>query len=45
MIPAIEDILDDLIAGAITKEQAFKWIDQHIDLAKERGYEARDREA
>lgn len=31
MIPTIEDILADLLAGHITKEQAIDWLYAHCD--------------
>jgi hypothetical protein len=39
MIPTIEDILDDLFDQRITLDQAKKWINEHLSLAEERGYE------
>ena len=40
MIPTLEDILDDLVKGAITKQQALAWIGSHIDLAYEEGQDS-----
>ena len=33
MIPTIEDIVEDLIAGIITKQQAINWLNAHADGA------------
>ncbi len=35
MIPTIEQIIEDLTAGAITKGQALVWISQHLERAQE----------
>jgi hypothetical protein len=33
MIPTIETIVEDLLAGAITKQQALAWLHQHAEDA------------
>lgn len=33
MIPSIETIVEDLLAGTITKQQAIAWLNQHADTA------------
>lgn len=33
MIPTIEQIIEDLLAGAITKQQAVGWLHQHAEDA------------
>ena len=33
MIPTIEDIVADLLAGTMTKEQAVHWLYQHMENA------------
>lgn len=33
----IADILSDLAKGVITIQQALAWINQHLELAEERG--------
>lgn len=30
-VPTIEQIVDGLIGGEITKERAIKWIEEHVD--------------
>lgn len=39
MIPTIETIVNDLLAGKITKQQAIEWLNQHAESA---GRELRD---
>lgn len=39
MIPSIETIVEDLLAGSITKQQAIAWLNQH---AEDAGYCLRD---
>ena len=34
MIPDIENIINGLLSGEYTKEQAMKWINAHISLAE-----------
>ncbi len=39
MIPTIEQIVKDLAAGTCTQEQAIAWLNQHVKLASDTGYE------
>lgn len=39
MIPTIETIVEDLLSGAITKQQAIGWLYQH---AEDAGFSLRD---
>lgn len=39
MIPTIETIVEDLLSGAITKQQAIAWLYQH---AEDAGFTLRD---
>lgn len=39
MIPTVEDIVDGLLAGKYNKEQAMKWLEQHINSAIDEGAE------
>ena len=39
MIPSIETIVEDLLIGKITKQQAIGWLHQHAESA---GYDLRD---
>ena len=34
MIPCIEDIIDSLLAGTMTRHEAIAYIERHIELAE-----------
>lgn len=36
MIPTIDDIIDGLINGTVTKADATKWLQAHLEMAAER---------
>jgi hypothetical protein len=35
MIPSIEDILEDLLSGKISRAKAIAWIEAHIEAAED----------
>ncbi len=37
MIPTIETIIEKVAAGAISKQQAIDWINQHLELSQSDG--------
>jgi hypothetical protein len=34
VIPSVEQILEDLVAGKVTLQQAYQWISEHITIAE-----------
>lgn len=39
MIPSIEQIVEGLLNGSYTREQALSWLEEHINIATDSGYE------
>jgi len=39
MIPTVEDILKGLQLGIVSMADARRWMEQHLEMAKQRGYQ------